>query len=62
MKALVVRYRRRGTSDSWRELTLTLEPGETIVDRINRFEDENFGTVEVLPTEPSVLLMPWRKS
>lgn len=56
-KTVVIRYRRRGISDTWRELTLTLEPGETTLHRVNRFEDENYGTVEVQPAEPSVRLI-----
>jgi hypothetical protein len=62
MKTVVIRYRGRGTSGTWREINLTLEPNETRVDRINRFEDENFGMVEVVPVEPSVRLVHPRKS
>jgi hypothetical protein len=62
MRTVVVRYRRRGTADSWREVKLSVEPGETVVDRINRFEDENYGAVEVLPAGPSVRLIHSRKS
>ncbi len=62
IKTVVVRYRGRRTSDSWRELKLTVELGETVIDRISRFEDENFGTVEVLPAGPSVRLIHSRKS
>ncbi len=62
MKTVVVRYRRRGSSDPWCEITLSLEASETSVERASRFEDENFGALEILPFEPSLRLVHSRKS
>ena len=56
MNSVVVRYRARGTSDPWREIRLSLNAGETAADRISRFEDENFGTIEIA-SPPSVRLV-----
>ncbi len=57
MNSVVVRYRARGTSDPWREIRLSLNAGETAADRISRFEDENYGTIEIACTAPSVRLV-----
>ena len=58
MKTVVVRYRVRGETKAWREIELSLDANESFADRITRFEDENFGTVEVAPNEPVVRLVP----
>jgi hypothetical protein len=57
MNSVVVRYRARGTSDLWREIRLSLNAGESAADRISRFEDENYGTIEIAFTEASVRLV-----
>jgi hypothetical protein len=62
MKTVVVRYRVRGETESWREIKLSVDANESIADRISRFEDENFGTVEVAPNDPVVRLVPPRRS
>jgi hypothetical protein len=62
MKTVVVRYRVRGEAESWREIKLSVDTNESIADRIGRFEDENFGTVEVAPNEPLFRLVPPRRS
>jgi hypothetical protein len=62
MKAVVIRYRARGSSDPWREIKLNLDADETIADGISRFEDENYGTIEIAPTEPSIRLVHRRES
>lgn len=61
MKAVVVRYRARGSSDPWREISLSLDADETVADRISRFEDENYGTIEIAPTEASIRLVHRRE-
>ena len=61
MSSVVVRYRARGSSETWREIRLSLNADETVADRISRFEDENFGTIEVVPAEPVVQLVHPRK-
>jgi hypothetical protein len=57
MKAVMVRYRLRGSSDPWREIRLDLDGNETAADRVSRFEDENYGTIEIAPKEPLVRLV-----
>ncbi len=57
MSSVLIRYRARGTSEPWREIKLSLSAGETVADRISRFEDENYGTIEIAPTEPVVRLV-----
>ena len=61
MKSIVVRYRPRGSSEAWRQIKLSVSADETIADRISRFEDENFGTIEVVPAEPVFQLVHPRK-
>ena len=62
MRTVMIRYRVRGSSDPWREIKLTLNADETIADRISRFEDENFGSVEIAPSDPVVRPMQPRRS
>jgi hypothetical protein len=62
MKSIAVRYRARGTSDPWRDIRLYLEVGETAADRISRFEDENYGTIEIAPTEALLRLVDRKES
>jgi hypothetical protein len=57
MNSVVVRYRARGTSGPWREIRLSVNAGETAADRISRFEDENYGTIEITSIEASVRLV-----
>jgi hypothetical protein len=57
MSSVVVRYRARGSSETWREIRLSLNADETVADRISRFEDENYGTIEIAPTEPAIRLL-----
>ena len=57
MKALLVRYRVRASSAPWREIRLNLDVDEKAADRVSRFEDENYGTIEVAPSEPLIRLV-----
>jgi hypothetical protein len=57
MNSVVVRYRARGTSDPCREIRLSLNADETAADRISRFEDENYGTIELAWTKAPVRLV-----
>jgi hypothetical protein len=57
MSSVVVRYRSRGSSDPWREIKLSLNAGETAAERISRFEDENYGAIELASTDAPVRLV-----